>query len=136
MVFDPNDNLPLVGTRRSMLGVRPLTDITLIPPGDVNGNVAVDRSGLSVSEDWRTLPPHLVPEELDDELNGASGKSMKVFVHGIGPFAEGPVAHSLELLFKPNSTTSGVVCPTAVVPLAQYQADLQATRNQWVEDPS
>ena len=119
-----------------MLGVRPLADVTLIPSGDLTGCVALDRKGLSVSDDWRTLPPHLVPEQLDDEVNGASGRGMKVFVHGAGTFAEGQVAQSLEMLFKVNSTSSGVVCPIAIVLLAQYQSDLQASRSDWVEDPS
>ena len=61
---------------------------------------------------------------------------MKVYVHGTGPFAEGAVAAGLELCFKPNTVDAGVISPVAVVTLAQYHADLQATRPQWVDDPS
>ena len=61
---------------------------------------------------------------------------MKVYAHGAGEFKEGRVAAALELLFKSNSVNSGVVIPVATVPLTQYQADLQATRAQWVDDPS
>lgn len=140
MYADPADGLPMVGShKRCLLGVRPTgayADIDLNPPGDVNGNVAVNRKGLSVVANWRQLLGHMIPEELDDGLNGASGKGMKVFVHGNGAFAEGAVAAGLEMLLKPNSVDSGVVCPMAIVSLVQYQAHLQATRTQWVDDPS
>jgi len=136
MVFDPNDGLPLVGVKRAMLGVRPLTDVTLIPARDLNGNVVLDRKGLSVNADWRSLPPHLIPIELDTEVNGASGVGMKVFVHGNGAFAEGAVTDKLELMLKSGSLGSGVVCPTALVSLVEYQSNLEATRADWVEDPS
>ena len=47
--------------------------------------------GLSVSADWRTLPGHLIPEQLNDGANGARGKKMAVYVHGNGldKFVEG-----------------------------------------------
>jgi hypothetical protein len=75
MYADPTDGLPLVGShKRCLLGVRPTgqnADIDLIPPGDLTGNVVVNRKGLSVSADWRNLPGYMIPEELDDEMNGA-----------------------------------------------------------------
>jgi hypothetical protein len=61
---------------------------------------------------------------------------MGVYVHGTGAFAEGVVAAALEMLLKPHSVDSGVVCPMGTVSLNQYQADLQATRAHWVDDPS
>lgn len=140
MFADPTDGLPQVGAhRRCLLGVRLLganADIDLDPAGDLSGNVVVNRKGLSVSADWRKLPGHMIPEELEDDTNGASGKGMKVYVHGTGKFAEGLVAQSLEMLLKPGSVHSGVVCPTETVSLPQYQSDLQATRADWVDDPS
>ncbi len=140
MYVDPADGLPLVGShKRSLLGVRANgahADVDANPPGDLNGIVAVNRKGLSVSADWRSLPGHLIPEELDDGLNGASGKGMEVYVHGSGSFSEGAVTSNLELLMKANNLDSGFVSPILAVPLSQYQADLQATRLQWVIDPS
>jgi len=135
------DGLPLVGTRSKCLGVRPTgphADVDLDPPGDENGDVVSNHKGLSVSADWRDLQGHLIPEHLDDGENGASGKNMAVYVHGdgTGPFAEGAVAAGLELIFKEGSLTSGVVRPVATVPLSKYQADLQATRPDWVNDES
>lgn len=140
MYADPGDGLPLVGSnKRCLLGVRPTggsADIDLIPAGDVSGNVERNQKGLSVSADWRQLPAYMIPQELDDEINGASGMGMKVYVHGTGPFAEGAVAAGLEMCFKANKVDAGVISPVVVVKLAQYQADLQATRAQWVDDPS
>src|SRR5437667_11059183 len=96
------DGLPLTGTKAKCLGVRPTgphADVDLDPPGDVNGNVVSNDKGLSVSADWRTLPGFLIPEHLDDGLNGASGKNMAVYVHGkgTGPVAEGPMEPGLEV---------------------------------------
>jgi hypothetical protein len=132
------DGLPLVGTRSKCLGVRTSGDHPDVHP-DAAGWVLVNRKGLSVSADWRTLPGHLIPKELNNGLNGARGIGMAVFVHGdgTGAFAEGPVAEGLELYFKQGRTDRGEVGPTVSVPLAQYQSDLQATRAQWmIERPS
>ena len=130
------DGLPMIGSQSKCLGVR-------VPPNrfadidlDGAGKVILNRKGLSVSKDWRDLPGHLIPEHLDDGFNGAAGKGMRVFVHGKGTFAEGPVSAGLELLHKVASTDSGVVAPTASVPWNQYQNDLAATRADWVVDES
>jgi hypothetical protein len=134
MKKDPAEShLPLRAPRFACLGIRP-NEVDLDP----SGAVIVNRRGMSVSESWRTLQPQLIPEELDDGQNGACGKKMEVFVLGqnTGPFAEGPVAAGLELCFKPASTIAGEVCPVVTVPLAQYVADLEATRPDWVIDPS
>jgi hypothetical protein len=130
------DGLPKVGTASKCLGVRvppnPNSDVGL----DGAGNVLLDRRGLSVSQDWHQLPGHLIPEHLDDGFNGASGRGMNVFVHGAGPFDEGAVAVGLELKHKAGTTTAGVVTPDALVPVAQYQQALAATRTDWVVDES
>ena len=135
------DGLPLVGTKGRCLGVRPTgpyADVDLKPPGDVNGDVICNDKGLSVVRDWRKLPGHLIPEHLDDGQNGASGRGMEVYVHGngTGPFAQGPFAQGLEMILKQGSADAGVIRPVVTVRLAQYQADLQATRPGWVVDES
>ena len=138
MIKDTTDgDRPLVGEKSKCLGVRSsgqYADVNL----DSRGNVILNRKGLSVSEDWRTLKPHLIPIELDDGLNGACGKGMAVFVHGqsTGPFTEGAVSNELELCFKDETTTAGNVCPISLVSLEQYQSDLAATQPDWVIDPS
>jgi hypothetical protein len=135
MRVDP-DGLPRVGSQSKCLGVRE-------PPGryaDVNldgsGNVLLNKRGMSVVEDWRQLQGHLIPEHLDDGVNGASGVGMRVFVHGTGNFAEGAVAAGLKLLLKAHSTGSGNVTPEVSVPLAEFQANLAATRPDWIDDES
>jgi hypothetical protein len=134
------DGFPLVGVKSKCLGVRPSgpnADVDLNPPGDETGYVLSNRKGLSVSADWRELPGHLIPEHLDDGTNGASGRDpLAVFVHGngTGPFAEGKFADGLELIFKERSQSSGLVCPEKIVLLKKYQADLAATRGNWVID--
>jgi hypothetical protein len=130
------DGLPRVGNRSKCLGVREPPDPHADVEVDGAGNVHLNRKGLSVTKDWRQLPGHLIPEHLDDGFNGASGRGMKVFVHGTGSFDEGVVAPGLELLHKAGTTTAGVVAPTATVLLAQYQHDLAATRTNWVVDES
>jgi hypothetical protein len=137
MKKDDADGLPLVGTTRDCLGVRPTgqnADVDLNPAGDVISNA----KGLSVGDDWRKLPGFLIPEDLDDGFNRARGKKMAVYVHGngTGPFGPGPVAAGLEMILKQGSVDAGVVRPVATVPLAQYQADLRATRANWVVDES
>jgi len=133
---DPADpSRPLVGTQSKCLGVRThgkYSDIDI----DSTGIVELNRKGLSVSSTWRILAPHLIPEELDDGLIGASGKGMEVFVLGSGPFIEGPVTVALELCLKPWTSESGNICPIVSVEISQYQADLAATRSNWIIDPS
>ena len=140
-MYKAADGLPLVGTRRCCLGVRPTgksADVDLDPPGDVTGFVVCNRKGLSVSADWHGLPGYMLPEELNDGLNGADGKNMAVFVHGngTGDFAAGPFAEMLEVIFKENTVTAGVIRPTDPMPLDLYQGLLEATREAWENDPS
>ncbi len=141
-MFRDSDGLPLVGdTRRCLLVVRPTgpnADVDLSPAGDAKGNVISNDKGLSVVDDWRKLPGYQIPEHLEDDENGASGKNMEIYVHGngTGPFAQGPVAAGLELILKKGSADRGVIRPVATVPLARYQADLQATRADWEIDES
>lgn len=133
MRVDP-DGLPKVGTQSKCLGAREPgnADIDL----DGSGNVVLNGRGLSVVSDWRLLPGFLVPEHLEDEFNGASGKGLRVFVHGSGKFEEGDVATGLRLQHKPHNDKAGNVAPKASVPLAQFQKDLRATRPDWRIDES
>lgn len=128
------DGLPRVDRRSKCLGVREPPDAFADVDVDAENMVVLNRKGLSVVDDWRRLPGHLIPEQLDDGLNGASGRNMQVFVHGEASFDEGIVGQRLELLHKVPSTTAGVVCPLASVSLQQFQNDLAATRAEWFID--
>jgi hypothetical protein len=132
-----SDGLPKVGNQSKCLGVREPPNQYADVDIDQGGNVVLNRRGMSVVADWRLLPGHLLPEHLDDGHNGASGKGMRVFVHGTGEFADATaVAAALILLHKPRTSNSGNVTPKASVPLAQFQKDLHATRSSWSADES
>jgi hypothetical protein len=51
---------------------------------------------------------------------------------GQGEFVNGPLAPGLN--FRRETATHGLVEPIAIVPLGTYEADLAATRDQWIID--
>jgi hypothetical protein len=134
MKRDPADNLPVTGsTSSSELGARPGIDITI----DVAGNVVRNRSGMSVAPCWRDLDFTRIPKRLRHKVPGATGaNSTSCFTMGAGPFLSGAVAKGLELIpdLGQAPVTHGVIAPVQVVPLAQYQADLENTRAAWQID--
>lgn len=142
MKKDPSDPAkPCVGSQSKCLGVRTTGDHADVAI-DGSGNVIIDaaeKAGMSVTRCWTTLiemgQPHLVPQELDDDNNGARGRGMAVFVHGTGAFEEAEVTNDLRMWFKKGTTVAGVVAPAVSVPIDQYQADLAATLSGWVIDP-
>jgi hypothetical protein len=134
MKRDPADNLPVVGsTSSSELGARPGVDIRV----NAAGNVAVDGSGMSVVPGWRNLQIYRIPKRLKDIVPGAKGaNSTSCFTIGVGPFQNGVVANGLELIpdLGKAPVFHGVIAPIQVVPLAQYQTDLENTRAAWQID--
>ncbi len=120
------DGLPAVGPSASALGVRPGNDIDL----DHQNNAVVNHKGMSVCRSWREMSIFRIPKRLD--RRGQGNNSLYCFKWGTGPFQRGAFAAGLELL--PDSVTHGVVRPTQSVPLAQYEADLAATRADWQID--
>lgn len=123
------DNKPTVDQTASGLGVRPGRDINT----DESGNVVLDGNGMSVSPGWRELALHRIPKRLGTIVPGARGSNnTHCFTMGTGPFQRGPFAQGLELI--PDTITHAVVAPDAAVTLAQYEADLAATRPDWLID--
>jgi hypothetical protein len=116
-----DDGLPAVGRSSDKLGVRLVTDIDV----DSHDNAISNDKGMSVTPSWRDNSPTRIPKR----LGGQGSNKTAVFVHGTGPFVQAEVADGLELL--PDSKTHGVVRPIVTVPLAQYEADLTATRANW-----
>lgn len=51
---------------------------------------------------------------------------------GNGPFASGTFVPSLDL--RVDQPTHGLVEPSFVMPISEYQALLEATRNEWTVD--
>ena len=134
MKRNPADNLPVVGaTSSSELGARPGVDISV----DAAGNVVRDGTGMSVSAAWRNLDFTRIPKRLRHIVPGATGaNSTSCFTMGAGTFHNGVIANGLELIPDQEQApvTHGVIAPVQVVPLAQYQTDLENTRAAWQID--
>lgn len=127
----------MVGSNAKELGVR-------VPPNsnadiDLDGheNVVLNGRGMSVAENWRYLPPHLVPKRLRPILSSAAGSNeLACFMHGNGPFQAGPINGRLVLVLKPHSPRVGNVVPSQLGSLREFQDDLAATRSDWSIDES
>lgn len=119
--------LPLVGTERNMLGVR---------PGEIevdDDNVCLEAGGMSVNVCLCGIPPLILPRHLSLSriVRGAKGDDdrREGFHMGEGPFVQSPVADRLRL--RPGNHKHGFVEPDRVMPLTEYQEALAATQNQW-----
>jgi hypothetical protein len=125
------DDLPTVEQSGSGLGVRSGIDIDV----DAQGNAIVNGKGMSVSPAWQDLPPSRIPKRLCGIVWGARGSNNTFcFKTGNGPFQQG--AFAAGLMLEPDSATHGCVTPAQLVPLAQYENDLAATRPDWQVDES
>jgi hypothetical protein len=116
-----------------VLGARPGVDITV----DAAGNVVLDGRGMSVVPGWRNIKMYRIPKRLRHIVPGAKGaNSTSCFTMGVGPFQNGVVANGLELISDLGQApvTHGVIAPVQVVPLAQYQTDLENTCAAWQID--
>ena len=113
------DGLPMVAPASNALGVRPGTDIDV----DQQNYAIPNDKGMSVSPSWKDISLRRIPRRLGGQ--GSNGSA----AFGAGPFHQAMIADGLELL--PDSLTHGVIRPTQLVPLAQYQAYLAATRADW-----
>jgi len=120
------DGLPTVAPSASALGVRPGTDIDV----DAQNNAVVNNKGMSVSPAWRMISIFRIPKRLDSRGQGKNNTFC--FRRGAGAFQQSAFAAGLELF--PDSPTHGVVRPTQLIALAQYEADLAATRADWQID--
>ena len=125
------DDLPTIEPSATGLGVRPGIDINT----DAADNVVLDGGGMSVAPAWRDLALFRIPKRLRMIVPGARGSNaIHCFTTGAGPFQRGPFAEGLELI--PDTAAHATVAPAAVVPLAEYQTALTATRPEWVIDES
>ncbi|MFI5459521.1 MAG: hypothetical protein ACHRXM_29190 [Isosphaerales bacterium] len=130
-----DDGSPVVGSSSKELGVRvppnPNADIDL----DEDGDVILNGKGMSVAENWRGLPPHLVPKRLKPIFPGAAGSNqLACFRFGQGPFSPGLLNSRLSLVLKGHDIHAGNVVPAHSVPERQFQDDLAATQADWTID--
>lgn len=120
------DDKPVIGQTATTLGIRSGKDIDL----DAAGHVVLNDKGMSVNPEWRVASLFLIPKRLGTGGRGSS--SYFCFRRGTGPFQQAACGAGLELL--PDSPTHGVVRPAQSVLMAQYEADLHATRLEWEVD--
>jgi hypothetical protein len=100
---------------------------------DANGYVIVNGQGMSVNPCWRAASILRIPKRLRYLMPGAAGSNNQFcFRTGTGPFQQGAFATGLTL--EPDSATHGNIAPAQAVLLAQYEADIQATRLDWQVD--
>ncbi len=119
---------PMVGDTSNRLGVRPEVDI----PVDHQGEVAPQTGGMSVAPEWRVLPFFLIPKRLRSLVPAAHGSNMNhCWKMGARPFTLGVVGKGLVL--RPDRATHGVVEPAESMSLADFQAALAGTREQWTD---
>ncbi len=116
---------PIIGQTATTLGVR-ARDVDL----DALGNVILNDKGMSVNPGWRVASIFLIPKRLG--TGGRGSNTSCCFRRGTAPFRQAPCGTGLELF--PDSPTHGVVRPTQPVLVAQYEADLHATRLEWEVD--
>ena len=119
------DDKPTLGQTATTLGIRP-REVDL----DALGNVVPNDKGMSVNPEWRVASIFLIPKRLG--IGGRGSNTSHCFRRGAAPFQQAPCGAGLELL--PDSPTHGVVRPAQLVLLAQYEADLHATRLEWEVD--
>lgn len=128
------DGLPVVDATGKGLGVRgvPVNSVVDVDL-DQDGRVIRNHKRMSVAPAWRDLPPFLVPKGLRDKYPGARGPQyLRCFTMGEGPFQDGPISDSLELLR--DDAKHGLIVPRTSVRLEQFQPDLASTRDRWSID--
>jgi hypothetical protein len=136
-VMTPEGDKPAVGRSGRMLGIRlpdetrPEGVVDIVPDSD--GEVRPGGRGLSVSPGFQHLPIERLPKRFRKLRPGARGRdSDRVWRHGTGPFAPGPVARGLAL--QPDRPDHGVVEPAEVMKVEMYEHALAATVADWVID--
>lgn len=89
-------------------------------------------AGMSVAPRLEDLPFFLVPVRLRSRVPGARGPNrIRVWKHGEGPFAAGPVAKGVNL--APTSAIHGVVEPMERMHIDDLQSALAETRPSWTD---
>jgi len=132
-----SDKLPVCGSNSKELGVR-------VPPNtsadiDVTETqtVIMNGRGMSVAENWRVLPGHLIPKRLTPAFPGATGSnSLSCFRIGEGAFAADSFNDELNLFLKAGKTKQGNLSPSNEMLMSAFQTALVATREQWQIDES
>jgi hypothetical protein len=128
---------PGVGRGAALLGVRVGAGAYDDVNPDDDGRVQPGQGGMSVSPSIDTLPTNRLPRRLREAYPGrfpdaAGSNRMHCWLLGEGAFDTGSVAERLALRPDPaDPGRHGFVEPDAIMQLADYEAALAATQNQW-----
>jgi hypothetical protein len=128
---------PQVGHGATLLGVRVGPGVNDDINPDEDGFVRPGQGGMSVSPSVDALPSHRLPCRLrlayPARFPDADGpNNLFCWSMGNGAFAEDQVAAHLRLRLDPdNPEKHGFVEPDDKMMLADYEAALAATRDQW-----
>ena len=87
---------------------------------------------MSVTPDWQSLRSYQIPRTLRHIVPRAAGSSAdNVWRFGEKSFVEGLLAQRLFL--RINDPMHGMIEPAEIAPVEEFQANLAATRDQWVK---
>jgi hypothetical protein len=128
---------PMLGASKRTLGAcigsGPNDDISV----DEQDCVHPGTGGMSISPSADRLPMHRIPrrlkERFPDRFAEATGSNrLWIWSMGEGPFEAGQIADRLDCRPDPaRPEEHGFVEPAQVMPQAEYQAALAATRDSW-----
>lgn len=123
---------PEVGRAGNLLGVRVGASETDDIPEE-SGFVQPGTGGMSVSPSLETLPPHRIPRRLRNRFPEATGSNqLYCWSMGEGAFVSGTLAEHLVLRIDPEAPERhGFVEPERRMPVADYEAAIAATQDQW-----
>ncbi len=130
------DERPEVGQGANSLGVR----IGAGAHDDIreeDGQVQPNTGGMSVSPSLETMTPLRIPrrlrEKFPERFPFAKGSNqLHYWSMGEGAFVAGPVAEKLVLRADTGVPVKhAVVEPEQMMPVADYEAAIAATQNQW-----
>lgn len=97
--------------------------------------VIMNGRGMSIAENWRVLPGHLIPKRLTPAFPGATGSnSLSCFQIGEGAFAPDRFNDEHSLFFKAGKTKQGNLSPSTEMSMSAFQTALVAPREQWQID--
>lgn len=126
------ENQPELGRGGNMLGVRVGAGENMDIPEE-NGDVLPGTGGLSVSPSLESLPPHRIPRRLHNLVPEATGSNqLYCWSMGEGAFVLAALTDLLRLRPDPVAPKRhGFVEPARKMLVAEYEAAIAATRDQW-----
>lgn len=136
------DDKPVVGTGFAELGVRP-GDMMDNPPDEAHpgkGGLSVQPSLEALADRYLRFVPKRLAKTSPGLFRGATGRpdTACIWIMGEGPFVDGPITADLALRCEADAQPvfHGVVEPSHVMSLPEFQNALAATRDQWAWDKS